>query len=1793
MLLCCYKSADRILKTLTRQEKANSSLNAPTWQFFIFMQCTPTTNLRDQYGPTDFNQTKTETKDSLPSSTLIEYDNLQDQFLAQLQAEKRLDNDLWIQDVPLHPPPALGKNTLIKIVKLLSDPISSEVEIIPHQAKFKAKFNLCELISDLDKYSQIEKTELVGGIVFWLLKDFYLKEFLTALGINNLELLPELIKGWEAMPNDIDVRIHLPKISKKSLKNSKKRIDQFIAGRLGDEILRQNCASFVNYLALSNKAHDQCYNKRHTEYSENNHYSIVTLKNPNIELLIIEELSNLSLFIRDALRLNISPLIQAFIKYQNPDKLIEDIENDKISLKIIPESDFHNIWQVIVDRLTCIVRADKNKYKKINEGGWPILMSLISKGHTCVDEDLESTLLDTFRGASNKYRGMLEAPLFWLKKILRNHHPKYFLDAFTLTFNGCKSLNKSEEIASLWNGMRFYFNNSSHPIVQTIDALMIGGVDFNEILALLQAKAFLHLQTENKDPFFQISLPSVKHEQIVKINLGGSYLQIPFDPINALRILSNSKNEQIIDLIQSFVCPSDPYVSGKKLQTEWIELEKIADKFANNVCSLANELRLVSSIRTPDKIKADLFVDDLHHMLLNPRLKDSIQHLPLSSFPSKILLDYEELMNDSSRTPELNIALAFARSNHPAYIQKGYSLFQSCHSNSPLKHVFIKALAPARPDLAMNILLSLELTNHSSLLNSWMIICNSCQSREHIFRAADLPFLLKGLLKLFPENPGAPRIIAPKNFLIPFRWVCRALEDQDETDSMIDLLRIATPENFEPEAGQKLCQFWLGLCEKISNDPKEVCHLSRVWKLFKALELDISAETASQYQNVLLSVAQNFQLEKSLLNDLFKEKFAAELHENAKSIVIVHLENAIRRILKKKDFEEASATLEMIAGSEFDFTKELEKQVFSLFKIILKNETGLPLAAKLLSNPKFEAFFQKKDFFFIRFLFLDEALSVNPQKYFNEIRRHLKINLDYIETTENQLSCFLKCAKFLIKFLEIHDLSSMPLIKRSINASIGKFFQALHKKNFGSDIVQLSTLMSLQKCKNRLEWLEQSLPELSRHAPSSVCPTILSLGDLILSSNPDVNEIRTLLNLYQHIEKPPANIWANLMEIIYSTKNHELQVNACDVLFNFLEKKCLLSSHPQHRAQCWLSCLKGLELFSDKRIITVFENVELFLEVFDPPLSNIKYEDVLKIIFNCLKNAFEGTRASLNQYQDVFSSLTQFLKILEKQDSQELYDSVSLTAQEFLAGSDDKRILQDSCQKLTKYLADDKPIDAVQNSFFICVDNILKFKILEEGPLWDKFKGLVESVKEKGSLSKFLIPLIQTLGTHTDTKVVIEGILIFKDVLHRKLNQKNQKQLIGPGILLLKNAIHHHFNAATSCLLSECLKDSLMRPFFHDDQYPSLLSSYINQTYLPLPTIFYPWIFKELNDVINLVRQNLQGLRYNSEQQNNAIKIVFEIIYQLTIKNESFEVDIINNFFQNLISYYSHHFCTPNYSKRKNSNSILYSGDDSKELTKIKYRICEWKMYFFNKLLDHFSKEIKANPHLINIATQWFEQFKYSKRINLAKYSTLRRKYKCYLKKHGVSTIKENNQSLIGKIFVTARNFLFTWTCAYSLNRVFFPYVYELNKTYPLCFDVPSAVSSYTLLTHKIENLIPSPFGFSAKLFIIRPIFNEYCYRFALQEILLKRIPKKLLKKFAPSSKPLVNSIIAKVARVAITSVIFTLAQIYPDNSSISNQNCSLIQIINIFGVGLILGAIQECFGKTYLAAASHMAFTV
>src|SRR3990167_4964302 len=105
---------------------------------------------------------------------------------------------------------------------------------------------------------------------------------------------------------------------------------------------------------------------------------------------------------------------------------------------------------------------------------------------------------------------------------------------------------------------------------------------------------------------------------------------------------------------------------------------------------------------------------------------------------------------------------------------------------------------------------------------------------------------------------------------------------------------------------------------------------------------------------------------------------------------------------------------------------------------------------------------------------------------------------------------------------------------------------------------------------------------------------------------------------------------------------------------------------------------------------------------------------------------------------------------------------------------------------------------------------------------------------------------------------------------------------------------------------------------------------------------------------------------------------------------------------------------------------------------------------------------------------------------------------------------------------------------------------------------------------------------------LLGPIFEELVFRVLLQEYALKKIPEKILKKISPSHVSLIHGKAAKITRVALSALAFSLVHLPSSSASGGKLYGTLFRLIDFFASGLLLGAIQEKTGNPLFNIAAH-----
>lgn len=1743
-------------------------------------------------------------KATLPSA---EENSLEERFISDLKSKKKINEELLLIKDAEFVLPKINTATLNDAIDFLLQP---RYAILKGNG-LHVSYNLFELYCDLKSRKNISYLELVGSKLFDVLKKHYLPELFFALKIDNFELI-QLIQNLSP-PKDTDIRIHLAvSTTEEELEECMTRVDQFFSEKFS--LLTYREGDFFNPSACISKVKDKkmgCYDKRNKEYDENR-YATLTVE--DLELLLVQELQNKSLFIRDALRLNLEPIVMAILEYgiNNISLLKADIDCGKKTISIYPETDYEYLPQVVFDRIIKVIRADKKKYRiespsspktsrsRINEAGLPTAFILQLKGGTVLEEDLMEGLLDIFMERSVRYRGMLEAPSFWLKKSLKNHLEGSSLEAFTLTLYGCYTLKSKEMQLSLWKQMRVLFEKDETPFVKLIDSLVQSQVDFKEIMALIQAKAFLAYFAENKIPNFSVEIPQFREPAILKINLGKDcFFQMALNPMEAFRALQASSHPKLNKLLESFLIPK-ANLKKTRLVLDEIELLKIADGIKIKSSLLALELKLIALIQSNNEKAFDLLLEDWPVILNNIKLNNAIELLNITKTHHIILEEYFKHSKETFLDPAINFSFALVSSKDDFYTQRGFALFQSQTTNGCVKHSFIKTIAPLRPDLAMDILLGMRyLSKNTQLLSSWTFICKSCQTRSEIFRLTDLPKLLQGIFKIFPE--GTKLFKASKEELKLIIWLFNELKEEESLKALEEIL---IAENFKQEALCDLASFWIDRLNKAMQNSALQEKLPGFYKKLKPLKIFTDSETLASYQEALLNLSLELSDDISLVQDTIGESFEKDLIPKAASKLHKLLEKKCPLIIESKDFEGASALIELFLATQVPLLEESKTLLINLFDLLLDSR-GLKFAQEFLFNLKFKSFFRDvEDLLKKRLAFLDlamqEALLPSGEKetetplktsdnFKDTLLKILQRSLDYIETKESPISFIKAFFPLLIKFFKTHDLSKSPYLKKGINASTFKFFQAYASVKPINEIIDLVELMSFQPKVNRLSWLAATLDELLKHAPLCVDPLLFHLGSKVLEKDPTLEEVQSILKLASDRDTLPIDLKTQLIEKMSTFEEPDLNLVAFDHLMALESPKWVGSQ--ESRKKCWLGCLNNAKIL-DKRIIWFFENASLFNEVFGEFLleSNFKFFKVLLCRINEVL-----TKEELSSHLETIELFLQpFIEYEEETHKKEI-DTLILLGYRILASSPKEDCLEKISNKVISCLDQDYLLDLVEeiicplvlsillkfdpflekpskNRTPIRWNNVKEFHIasfarfIEEGsdPKYahpftiEGFKNhttlfnvLLKFVNNKCSHTKVILPLIKLLGSQRHEKLVEKAFPLFERVLKKPI-PKNEEQLFVDSCLpFLENVIYHQFRGLFSAKLLPFLNDRKMKPFFSNSNYPQLIYTFIEKTLKLTPPLFYSTLIHELEGILKLIEDNLEGLKCNSFEQKKAIKLAVRIIYKIEISKKNPTPKILEDFFDKIYNYYANH---PSFPKMER---------------KIRSQLIPYKQAFYEKLLNHFSKIEKKNEFFTKMMDSWFLKFnnelKNTACINAEKLVALNKKYNKYLKKRG--STKERVSRLGVIVFST-----YVAACCGStiLNRTVNPFfmLAKLNNANPICFKVSNLTTLFSILFTEVRTAIP--LGGNALI----AVFDELCFRVGLQEMLLKRYPKKVLQKYNPKLAPLIDTRIMRLARVFLSAYLFTLSYTLPQNDNF--ENCTLVYKVGQFALGVFFGLIQE-----------------
>lgn len=107
---------------------------------------------------------------------------------------------------------------------------------------------------------------------------------------------------------------------------------------------------------------------------------------------------------------------------------------------------------------------------------------------------------------------------------------------------------------------------------------------------------------------------------------------------------------------------------------------------------------------------------------------------------------------------------------------------------------------------------------------------------------------------------------------------------------------------------------------------------------------------------------------------------------------------------------------------------------------------------------------------------------------------------------------------------------------------------------------------------------------------------------------------------------------------------------------------------------------------------------------------------------------------------------------------------------------------------------------------------------------------------------------------------------------------------------------------------------------------------------------------------------------------------------------------------------------------------------------------------------------------------------------------------------------------------------------------------------------------------------------------VVHPICEELVFRYLLQDVILTKIPKYVVKKIAPGKETALDTTVAKAIRIVVTAVLFSGA--HYSNDHLSPQKLCY-QLVSTAVGGITLGILKESKAGLLGAVASHATFNM
>ncbi len=246
-----------------------------------------------------------------------------------------------------------------------------------------------------------ENIEIVGGSVFWILGEEFVREFITALEIPDELISSDLFEEFKKEAADIDIRIYCsqPEVLKRHLIN------------LFKKKLPEDKQSFIGTHGFT-----KLYTHKPKDVPNPDHFEILSFGNRkdfSVDLLLINKLKRKKLFEHDALKIEISYLSKPF---------------RTTNLR----SNGSSILASLLLKLTKTLKACD--VDEIDESGRRMIFTYFAKGWRCPSTETKETLLTKFYDSKN-FKS--------LEKTLENHFPNDPFAKYIFSFYVCYYLPKN------------------------------------------------------------------------------------------------------------------------------------------------------------------------------------------------------------------------------------------------------------------------------------------------------------------------------------------------------------------------------------------------------------------------------------------------------------------------------------------------------------------------------------------------------------------------------------------------------------------------------------------------------------------------------------------------------------------------------------------------------------------------------------------------------------------------------------------------------------------------------------------------------------------------------------------------------------------------------------------------------------------------------------------------------------------------------------------------------------------------------------------------------------------------------------------------------------------------------------------------------------------------------------------------------------------------------------------------------------------------------------------------------